>query len=478
MYFRVGVVLLLAAAAWAQPPTGRSPASPRSGPYYDVTIVLPDRNADLDRLNAQGYDITSVDSNSATLVVTAEELLELAVEGYDISGAKEQAPSTIGTPRAKGLGVYHSYATLTSELQAYASAYGRGQSSHPDICRLSSLGKSVEGREIWAIKVTDKPDKEEFEPEFRYISTMHGDEPVGTELCLYFIDMLLTDYGNEPRITKLVDSTEIWIVPLMNPDGREALTRFNRNGVDLNRDFPTWPEEISGKIFDGAPLNEGGREPETRRIMKWSAAHSFVLSANFHTGALIVNYPFDDDNKGSGVAAPSPDDALFQDLALRYATPNTPMYTHSTPSFPGGIVNGSLWYEITGGMQDWNYRYLGCNDVTIELSVTKIPNESELPGLWDDNRESMLAFAEASHLGVKGIVKDRDTGAPLYARIEVVGNAQPVFTDPDKGDYHRLLLPGTYDLKISAPGYKAKHKRGIVVGAEEAVRVNVKLKPN
>lgn len=82
--------MLIAAAAWAQPPAGRSPEGPRTGPLYDVVIVLPDGASDLDRLNAHGYNITSVDGNTATLVVTAEELLWLAADGYDVSGAEEQ----------------------------------------------------------------------------------------------------------------------------------------------------------------------------------------------------------------------------------------------------------------------------------------------------------------------------------------------------------------------------------------------------
>lgn len=468
---------MVAAAAWAQPPADRDPAGPRTGPLFDVVIVLPDGAADLDRLNAQGYNITSVDANSASLVVTAEELLWLAADGYDVSGAEKHARAPIAMPGAKGLGVYHSYATLTSELQAYEAAYGPGQNTNAKICKLISLGKSVQDRDIWALKITDKLNKEEFEPEFRYIATMHGDEPVGTEMCLHFIDLLLTEYGTDARITDLVDNTEIWIVPLMNPDGLEAVERFNHNGIDLNRDFPDWPSGFSGAIFDGAPLNDSGREAETRVIMQWSAEQSFVLSANFHGGARIVNYPYDDDNKGSGVEAPSPDDALWRDLSLRYSTPNSPMFNNPVPDSPGGVINGSLWYEITGGMQDWNYRYLGCNDVTIELDATKIPNENQLDDLWDDNRESMLAYAEAVHIGVKGIVKDKDTGDPLYARIEVIGNDQPVFTDPGKGDYHRLLLPGAYDLKISAPGYKNKRVRDVAVTDGEATTVNVKLKP-
>lgn len=468
--------VLCCAAALAQSPERPNPAGPRSGPLYEVYVSVAD-NDELRRLTAAGYNVESVADGAARVNATAEELLWLGADGYAILRAVEIAPPPIAAPGAKGLGVYHSYDSLTSELESYADTFGNSQIENPDLCRLVSLGTSVQGRHLWALKITDKPDKEEFEPEFKYIATMHGDEPVGTELCLYFIDMLLTEYETDARIRELVDSTELWIVPLMNPDGLEQVSRFNANGYDLNRSFPTWPEDISGTIFDGAPLDDAGRQPEVRRIMQWSANHSFVLSANFHTGALIVNYPYDDDDKGSGEEAPSPDDALFREISARYATPNLPMFTNPSPDFPGGIVNGSLWYEITGGMQDWNYRYLGCNEVTIELSTNKIPNENLLDDLWDDNRESMLAFAESVHIGVRGIVRNRQTRDPLYAKIEVVGNAQPVFTDPDKGDYHRMLLPGTYTLRFSAPGFKTKTVRDVVVAKNNPARVNVKLRP-
>ena len=110
------------------------------------------------------------------------------------------------------LGNYHDYDDLTADLLAYATAY-------PEISQLVTLGQSAEGRELWAMKITDNPMIEESEPEARLVSTMHGDEPVGTELTLYLIDWLLRDYGADPHVTDLIDQTEIWIAPLMNPDG-------------------------------------------------------------------------------------------------------------------------------------------------------------------------------------------------------------------------------------------------------------------
>jgi carboxypeptidase D len=323
--------------------------------------------------------------------------------------------------------------------------------------------------------ITDNPDAEEIEPEFKYVATMHGNEIASLPISIYFIDYLLNNYNAKRRVRRLINRTAVWVVPLMNPDGYIAGTRANANGIDLNRNFPTWPEQFSGTLFDGAPLNTAGREPETQHVMEWTAANSFVLSANFHTGARLVNYPYDDDDKGSFVDAPSPDDLLFEDISLRYSTPNTPMYTNPVPYFPGGIVNGSLWYEIVGGMQDWNYRYAGCNEVTIELTPQS-PPASGLPALWNDNRESMFAYAEAVHVGVRGLVRDKLTGEPLYAQIKVQGNPQRVYTDPDVGDYYRMLLPGTYRLRYSAPGYRTK-SRDVTVTDGRAVRVNVRLKP-
>jgi hypothetical protein len=124
-------------------------------------------------------------------------------------------------------------------------------------------------------------------------------------------------------------------------------------------------------------------------------------------------------------------------------------------------------------MQDWNYRYAGVNEVTIELSNTKKPAASALAQLWENNRESMLAYLESAHMGVRGLVTDG--ASPIHARVQVVGNAHPVFTDADVGDYHRMLLPGTYTLLFTAPGYLPKVYSQIKVTDGPAARADVVL---
>jgi hypothetical protein len=339
-------------------------------------------------------------------------------------------------------------------LQAWEDAY-------PGICERHDLGLSTLGRHLWAFRITDNITDQEAEPEFKYISTMHGDEIIGTTLTMMLIEEMLTNYGTDEQITRLIDEVDIWFVPLMNPDGydRSPRRRSNANGVDLNRNFPAFGEEDSTE----------GREIETALIMDWMAQHSFTLSANFHAGSTVVNYPFDNEDTGSRF---TPDDGLFIYVSEEYSRHNDPMWNGA---FYHGITNGADWYFIWGGMQDWNYLFRGCNAVTIELSDTKQPPADWIPVYWDFNRDSMLAYMDTVLLGVRGIVSDGASRAPLPATISVVGRDHDIFTDPDVGDYHRMLLPGVYDVRYEADGLDTVVLQGVEVFDGDATIVDVAL---
>ena len=409
-------------------------------------------------LIARGADVNLSDTAGHTPLgrarLRAHELtIELLVDAGAAVGNDPGAPH-----------VLRAYRTHAEIEQILADA----QTNYPGLARKVVLGTSVQGRNISALKITDNPDAQEDEPEFRYVSTMHGDEVVGIEMCLFLIDDILTKYGSDSRITDLVNETEIWIVPLMNPDGNALGQRYNANGADLNRSFPD--------PFTDPNNTTAGREPEVAAIMNWSWAHSFTLGANFHGGALVVNYPYDNnETQTSGVYTACPDDALFISISELYSQTNTPMW--NSPSFFHGITNGTDWYVATGGMQDWGYRYVGSNETTIELSNVKTPSYSTIPQYWAENQESMLSYMETVHIGVRGLVTDSTSGAPLDATVSVVGNDQDIVTDPDVGDYHRMLLPGTYDLLFTAPGYDPKLVTGVVVNAGSATRLDIALDP-
>lgn len=156
-------------------------------------------------------------------------------------------------------------------------------------------------------------------PEFKYIANMHGNEVIGRELLLLLIKYLCENYGTDERVTKLLNTTRIHIMPSMNPDGYEMsipgddsslIGRSNAHGVDLNRNFP-----------DQYFTNKYNKitEPETKQMMAWILSEPFVLSANLHNGALVANFPFDDNAAQLTQESPSPDDAVFKHLAHTYS---------------------------------------------------------------------------------------------------------------------------------------------------------------
>jgi carboxypeptidase D len=471
---RLQIVILLGLltieGAFAQPAQSGKGAGPRIGPVSQVEVTITNRT-DLDRLVQAGYDVDGVKNDRVTIYADADELATLSAGGWQFEVLKSP-PAPPGTEQTKALGVYNGYADMTAMLDAYAANY-------PSVCRKISIGKSVQNRELWAMKITANPDVPSDRPKFKYISTMHGNEPVGTEMCLYLIDRLLTGYAsNDTRIVNLVTNVEIWFLPLMNPDGRESSSpqRYNANGYDLNRSFPEGAGNNFGNWLYGPTSNTNGLQPEVRQVLAWTLAQNFSLGANFHSGALVANYPYDNDNMGS-VYSPSPDESLFQTLSRTYSSNNVPMW--NSPFFTQGIVNGAEWYAITGGMQDWNYRYAGCFDLTIELSDGQWPDPpaNQLATYWSQNQESMLAYLEWSLRGVRGIIRSAQTGQPVAGAVRVEGFHHLMFSDPDVGDYHRLLLPGTYTLWFYAPGFVPQRISNVVVSSGNATRVDVALQP-
>ena len=429
------------------------PIRQRTGDILVCEIDVDDMGV-LTEFAALGYDVAGHTGQTVTLYATPAEVQALREAGYTLEILDRQyvphissEPPTPRTDRSPPAG-YTDYAGIEAQLQAYAE-------DHSHVCRLESVGQSVQGRELWALCISDNPASDEAEPEFRYISTMHGDEPLGTEMTLRFIDLLISSYGGADaqadRITELVNQTEIWVLPCMNPDGLEAGTRYNANGYDLNRGFPDGVATDLGTAFAEPNMDVSGRQPETAAVMQWSRQHAFTLAANFHTGALLVCYPFGNNPQHDSVDSPTPDDHLFEELSWTYASAN-PHMTANSP-YPDGITNAAAWYVAAGEMADWSYRYLGLLETTVELNKTKAPPGSEIGIHWEWNREAMLRYAEASRDGLHGRVIDAASGEPLEARIRVADNPAGVFTDPEVGDYHRLLLPGTYDVRIDKPGY-------------------------
>ena len=219
------------------------------------------------------------------------------------------------------------------------------------------------------VRISTEPEDSRslLKPTFKYVGNMHGNEALSRQLLLYFIEHLLTGYGVDQFVTRLLNSTEIHILPSMNPDGFEKARpgdcagfnkysgRENANNKDLNRDFP---DQFNANEGPGTPDTQliAGRQPETVAMMTWIVSKPFVLSANLHGGSVVASYPYDDGagHEESGHGSPSPDDALFRKLALIYAQNHPTMRTGHVcldDNFEKGITNGAHWFDVPGGMQ-------------------------------------------------------------------------------------------------------------------------------
>lgn len=446
------------------------------GPVFPARIALADEEADLRLLHEMDLDIDGVSYGEARVYLVREELDKLRALGFDVTVLPDEAKAMADREKARretaidsGEPVYHTYDTLTSELAALAEQYDGDPG--PDILRVSSIGQSVQGRELWMVQISLNPDAEVDETEFAYISSMHGDEVVGKELCFDLIEYLTSNYGTDSRVTDLVDNTDIWILPSMNPDGTALHQRYNANNYDLNRNFPD-------QFID--PVNTpDGRQIEVQHVMQWATEHSPDLSMNFHGGELVMNYPFDSNPESEPVfsPAPDPDHDFYYSISRTYADNNPPMKANNShPAFDNGVTNGADWYDVNGALQDWAYVFHGNYHVLNEVSYDKWPAASTLPTFWAENLESMLSYMERVHEGVRGLVTDADTGLPVHAQILTDSNPIPIYTDPDVGDYHRVVLPGTYSLQVSADGYETQVFPVTVIEGP-AVRYDVALQP-
>ena len=351
---------------------------------------------------------------------------------------------------------HHNNKALKQVMERYSKSF-------PEITRLYTIGNSEKGTQLLVMEISDNPGKHEpGEPEFKYIGNMHGNEVTGRETLLHLIDLLCTQYAEDEEITKLVDSTRIHIMPTMNPDGYKIARvgdvsgvqgRYNARNIDLNRDFP---DQFDSEL---AISQSRTRAAETRAALRWIQRYPFVLSSNLHNGALVANYPFDNGRSGISTYQRSPDDDIFRQLALSYSNAHPTMHLgrpcpQDTSGFTQGITNGAAWYSVSGGMQDYNYLHTNCFEITVEQGCTKFPYESSLEEIWDKNRPALLSFMWQVHQGVKGFVRDQQSGDGIRDAVIRVQGRDHNLTSAADGDYWRLLVPGKYNISVTAEGYE------------------------
>jgi len=359
-----------------------------------------------------------------------------------------------------------SLASYSSNTQVYEEIVSLSQSS-PSISLPFIIGESELETPLIGIRITAgvRQPRESLKPMVRLVGNIHGNEAVGREIIMAFARHLIRGYGLEPRITRLVDNTDISLLPSINPDGFDRAVEgkcsgtgkeagmYSEGGVDLNRDFPTYAEYVRF-LEDYSYDPYIGRQTETKALMQWIVDEPWVLGAGLHDGAVMVTYPWDRPSSPSGQEHTTADKDLFLHLANGYVNTHPELANSSCyRSVEGGVVNGALWNNrnrrgaVGGSMKDFSYMFSNCLEIDLELSCCKYPRPYFLLREWEHNRESLIGLLEQVQMGIKGLVFN-ERGVPQ-------GNVDIITWRPDgsrwgknvttgsRGEYWRVLLPDT-----------------------------------
>ncbi|RKY63579.1 MAG: hypothetical protein DRQ02_12475 [Candidatus Latescibacterota bacterium] len=303
-----------------------------------------------------GVDVVYYDRKSLTVEAVVKDSTLLTHLGfkYDVK-IKDTKEWWEKSDYKRDFGPYYTYNEVVTELDNLHALY-------PDlISEKFSIGQSWEGREIWAVKISDNVGLEEDEPTIVFHSAIHAREPGGVSVLLGFIKYLLFNYDKDSIIRWLLNNREIYVIPVVNPDGyvynesSDGYWRKNKrdndlngyfnedyDGVDLNRNFSyQWggsgsSNDPSSDIYRGPyPFSE----PETQALRDFINTVNPRIVINYHTYSNLILFPWGYEN------IPTPDDSLLRSMARYMSQFNG--YDYGRP--------GELLYIADGVAIDWEY---------------------------------------------------------------------------------------------------------------------------
>lgn len=345
----------------------------RANPDLDIPLLKPGSHAEI---VARDADLTWLNKSG----IPYEVLVEDMAAHY---AARYESP-------VSNYGLFHTYSEVVAWLDDLHAAY-------PDVVSAKwSLGQSHEGNDIWCVRVSDNPETDESgEPEILFDGMHHAREIMASEMPMMLIEHLASNYGTDPEITFLLDNREVYVVPVVNPDGSlynesnypngGGMWRKNRRnngssyGVDPNRNYPyQWvgPGSSSDPSSETYRGPYAGSEPEVQALMGLVNSHAFVTAQSFHSYSNLTLYPW------GYTVSDSPHEALFVHMA--------DIMTSQNGYAPGQAPE--LLYEVNGGSFDWvygaNLEHPTCLAFSNEIGSGSDgfwPNESRRETLFQEN---------------------------------------------------------------------------------------------
>ena len=365
----IGLAAALAVALAALLPLGPAGAADQR-PAEPVIYTVAGLNSVAKRtaVARSGVDVLSADHGTMTVRATSEQVAKLRAAGHELITAEKVRQHVRERSRGKKPGDFpaedsdfHNYEEMLTEVRKAAEDHG-------DLVFLGSIGKSYEGRDIPLVKISDNAAADEDEPEVLFTCNMHAREHLTAEMCLHIINRFTDGYATDPEIKALVDTAEIWVIPMVNPDGVEydladgdyAMWRKTRKpnegsphvGTDINRNFSyKWgccggsSDQTWSETYRGAAAED---QPETRQITEFvdsrvvDGEQQIKGHIDFHTFSELVLWPF-------GYTTDDTDEGMTEEEAARFAEVGTKMARTNgyTPQ------QASDLYVTDGDINDW-----------------------------------------------------------------------------------------------------------------------------
>lgn len=323
--------------------------------------------------------------------------------------------------------------------------------NYPHLTQKISIGKSLEGRDIWAIKISDNPNLDEVSESAVLFNSMHHAREVMTpEVGIDIIEYLLTNYDKDAQVKKWVDSYEIWVIPMFNVDGNNMMWSQDRwwrkntrggYGVDINRNYPsTWDKCNGSSGSQSSQTYRGeapGSEPETQAMMKFVGQIRPVFNISYHAYSELVIYPYG----CNGERVPNKD--VVERIGIEMG---------QKLKYKAGTA-WELLYSVDGGDIDWMYDAYQVIPYVIEVNSRWQgfqPNYKR----WRDktverNRVGwQLLLDRMEKSGIKGKIDFSFNKAVIEIRSG--GKLIQTYNVRPDGTFHIVLNPGEYDLNIVA----------------------------
>ena len=368
---------------------------------YNTDIISVDKNQTiLEKLWGMNLDLLMERNGKIFIVASIDDLIKLEEKNiaYTLETQNFYPLKQENITIQSGInGAFHSYKEIEQDLLAIESAY-------PNLARVIDIGDSLENRNIYALKISDNVQMEEDEARILFLGCHHAREWISVEVPFLIGKYLVENYATNSEIKELVDRSEIWIIPLVNPDGLEYSIHFYRYwrknmrdngdgsyGVDLNRNYGfKWgydnagssPIPFSGVYRGKSPFSE----PETQAIRDLFTQKNFQALITYHSHSQVILYSW------GYTKEPSYKNGLLANLAKEMSALMEPV---NGRLYEYGQA-GDFFYLTNGDTTDWSFGVYGIPSYTIELPpIDQIYGgffnaEEDINSIFNENLPSAL----------------------------------------------------------------------------------------